>query len=128
MAPWWLAIYNICTEYERIVGTLPDLMDEEALRRIPRLQDATLLHLSEFRNPITGEWPRVNASYFSPGDVYIRKLTAADKRHYEALNPAYKLYWSLRGPDTVVYYLRIYGEREVVLSNFVYMMGPITHR
>ncbi|MDQ3024373.1 MAG: hypothetical protein M3R04_08340 [bacterium] len=135
----WAAVHRIYNE----TGAVPDRLTPEVLRASPAYSSLSDAGLDVFRNPITGEWPRLNAKQFSPGDVYMHPLTQDEMRHYAGLTPSYRLQWfegkgldreklsrggnvdemytadyTLEGP---VWFVRIYGEKGVILNTITYV-------
>jgi hypothetical protein len=89
--------------------------------------------IDRFRSPLTGEFPRLDADFFSPGDVYMRLLTPQEVEYAASLwEGAYDVL--VRGvkvnPQTGnevpvyilggVWYMRVYGYNDVLYSSVDY--------
>lgn len=133
LADWAGQIYSIVSRYYEQYGKVPDVLTPEAVRSIRGLESYPEDGLCEFLNPLTDEWPRLNAVSPSPGDVYIRPLTREEMDFYSSQVPTYRDIW-FRGrqydPECdeyidaqltgKVFYLRVYGWSGVILANFMY--------
>jgi len=92
--------------------------------------------LEPMKSPITGEFPRLDATAFSPGDFYIRPLSKEEVAYIASKSDSLKALWFdgvLEDPidgndqqvrligDTILY-VRVYGENEVILTKLYYEM------
>jgi hypothetical protein len=112
--PQWEAIRTIATSFEAKHGTLPAAIDAEMINAAYS-QPLDEAGLARFRNPITGDFPRLDAAEFSPGNLFIKRLTA-DEVAAVLGDPANL------PPDAAsgkAYYVRVYGEDDVLLSRIV---------
>lgn len=131
--PWWRDICAVAMNYYYDEGRLPAQLDEQMVRATavdPAGVSQAWVDLH--RSPLTDEFPRLDARVFSPGDVYMRILTADEIQHFvELLPPFARLYnqHEMRGPqgDWIkahiageVYYVRVYGLHGVIWSNIQY--------
>lgn len=135
LQPWKRQIIDIVMSLDHNTGSIPPALSLEVL-------EAAVLNLEEnphaadiFKSPITGEFPRLDAVEFAPGQVYMRRLTDDEKRHFASLNPFFHGAWyegimidqatgeKLSDLEMLsdVYYVRIYGEQGVLFSNIEYI-------
>jgi hypothetical protein len=128
--PWSGQILLAVMAYEREHGKIPPVLDEAALRSIPSYQ-AWFRHepgmIEVFRNPLTGQWPRLDAATPSPGDMYIRVLTEIEKVEYSRHLGVWDV-WFGKGPGEKlcgpVFYHRIYGWNGPIYESLPYMTCP----
>lgn len=131
--PWSTLIYQAVEKFYEEFAYVPDILDEPTLRSIPGFEDIPAEKLAEYRNPLTGDWPRMDARAFSPGDCYIRPLTEDEMVHFAGLNETYRNHWydgqaySLTKDEYVPvqllsepFYVRIYGLSDVLLVQIQY--------
>ena len=92
--------------------------------------------LERMKSPISGQYPRLDAREFSPGDFYIRPLTEDEKRHFASLSTEFEELWYeglLRNPvsgevravdliGNTVLYVRVYGEYNVIHTGLHFVM------
>jgi len=138
LLPWyndvWAAVSAI---YERD-GSMPGMLTEELVRSVAKNpENVSQAWVDHFRSPLTNEFPRLDAAAFSPGDVYIRTLTEAEKSHFASLLGEYDHNFN-RGEmlNTItgewvrahlageVYYVRVYGLTGVLHNNLHYSIFP----
>jgi hypothetical protein len=138
LRPWKSLIYNAVAAIYSQTGDIPEILDETAL---VSMSNGVLapgdMRLDEFRSPVTGEFPRLDAKEFSAGDVYIRPLTLFEMDKYAALDPFYRELWyndrvwnhntqqyeqeSLLGQ---VFYMRIYGDEDLLVAGLFFSAKP----
>jgi hypothetical protein len=105
----------------------PDL-----LRQIPQLSQASDEFLSIYSNPLTGGWPRLNATSPSPGDLFIKPLDQEEMRYYANKSRTYTAQWYKgiepgsptphKKLDGKVWYVRMYGLHGVLCEQFYWVM------
>jgi len=133
--PWRTELVLMTSRFYVEFGYIPEELSGNAIRMIPGYEDMTDEDLALYKNPITGEWPTLNATSQAPGDAYIRPLTMSEKAHFAELNPTWNERWferilydpargCYRDIDyiTPVYYVRIYGEEKVLVESLKYFM------
>jgi hypothetical protein len=130
---WYMNIYSAVSSYYKKTGSIPSYFSAEMLMETASCgagtEEITEDVLSVFRSPITGEYPKLNATSFSPGDLYIRPLTEAEKQFFASKDLFFKHIWldgTLYCPETnriervqildEPFYIRIYGETEVIFT------------
>lgn len=142
---WYTSIFMAVGDYVKAFGYVPDVLTDTELKKVPQYSEFDDAGLSLFRNPITGEWPKLKASEFSPGDVYIRPLTSDEMRYFASHEPTLQHYWyegkglnwdcldaghpmdqcftepvSMSRPPC---YIRVYGRSCVLMTNIVFSVG-----
>jgi hypothetical protein len=112
--PQWEMVRMIATVHEARHGQLPGAMDAAMINAAysELLDDASV---AEYRNPITGEFPRIDAVEFSPGDMYFKRLTPEELAAVLG-DPTDMPADAAAGK---AYYVRVYGEKDVILSKVV---------
>lgn len=131
--PWWRDICAVAMNYYYQQGRLPTQLDEEMVRATAAdSEGVSQAWVDLHRSPITGEFPKLNARMFSPGDVYVRILTEDEIQHFLALLPPLERLYNqheMLGPqgDWIkahivgdIYYVRVYGLHGVIWSNIQY--------
>jgi hypothetical protein len=103
-------VYSLAYAYDGNKGHLPSTLDLQACNEV-YAGSMSADGISLKRNVITGAYTRLDAKEFSPGDMYIKRLTSeefsrlvgsSDTRPRAATGPAY--------------YVRVYGDSGVILS------------
>jgi len=136
LQPWTSAIFGIVNNYYSQYGTIPATFTDVEIRKVRDMENASDSNLREFLNPLTDQWPRLNAATPSPGDVYIRPLSLDEMRHYAQLVPSLNDAWfngrsistetgELASAELTsqVYYMRVYGWNGVIFNNFQYALS-----
>jgi len=135
MMPWFIDIFQMVNAMYIEGGTVPAELKLGEMRFMARGYDSDVYTTAydKFRSPITNEFPRLDATEFEPGQVYMRPLTGEEKAFFASkvdyLDDAWfkdRKYvdmldkWvpaKLRGE---AFYIRIYGERGVLLETIIY--------
>jgi hypothetical protein len=115
--PWADQTMRMIMAYERTHSTLPRVLDEAAIRSIPHYKFWSDEELSVYRNPFTGQWPQLDATEASPGDMYVKVLSEAEKVEYARILGRWEEWFGTGSGKKLcspVFYQRIYGR-----------MGPI---
>lgn len=110
--PWADQVFTAVAAYHKEHGSIPALLDEAALRSIPRYRHWLDDALSVYRNPLTGAWPRLDAQQPAPGDVYIRVLSSVEKAEYARLLGTWSVWFGKGSGEKLcseVFYQRVYG-------------------
>jgi hypothetical protein len=111
--PWVGQTIRMIMNLERVNGSLPNVLDDSAIRSIPYYKDWPSAELDVYRNPLTGAWPRLDAIQPSPGDMYVRKLTESEKQTFARKLNQEDVWMKTSGPGkhlcSPVYYHRVYG-------------------
>lgn len=149
--PSWIeSMYMAASKYYAAFGQLPSVMDEQELRKIAEFKQMPASMINIYRNPITGQWPTLNATTPSPGNLYIRPLASAEQSHIAAVSPRYKKLWfdgktgdwdnadshdaldslysvpvNLMGPP---FYIRVYGQEGVLWNDFAATYTGVNHQ
>jgi hypothetical protein len=142
LKPWVDHVFQTVSSLHMATGEVPADLSLETLRELPvagdQPFDPTADHWNLFRSPITGEFPRLDAQDFSPGQVFIRELTEDEVAHFASVSPIYEQHWIdgvILDPETdevidhvtlssEIYYMRVYGVSDVIYSNIVYSLAP----
>lgn len=132
--PWTTDIFRVVRAYYEEYGQIPQVLNDEIIRSTPGYKNISESRLAVYRNPLTGDWPLLNASTPSPGDVYIRSLTHNEMGHFAVLVPYYQHLWfdglslNSEGDYSVssqlasdVYYIRVYGWSGPIVETFQYV-------
>ncbi|MEZ5339565.1 MAG: hypothetical protein R3F46_15045 [bacterium] len=134
LRPWKSLVYNAVAMIYAQTGSIPEVLDEDAIVSMTGgVFSAGDPRIDEYRSPISGDFPSLNAGEFSAGDVYIRPLTLFEMDKYASLDPFYRELWkndrvwnhaeqewqyeSLLGQ---VFYMRIYGEEDVLVAGLFF--------
>jgi hypothetical protein len=138
--PWSTVVFSaVCSFYTRF-GYIPDQLGPEELVKVLGRVGAHGFYYEIYRNPLTGEWPKLKVEDPAPGDVYIRPLSPDEMRHYADLDSQYDFMWypHQRTPETVkleqlygalqlstpVFYMRIDGWDGPLLTGMQFQMRP----
>lgn len=138
LSPWYVDLWQLVSAIHARDGYIPAQLDEALVRSVARDPDGVSANWVELhKSPLTGNFPRLDASSFSPGDVYIRALTESEMQHFASRVNTYNREWymdQVRDPRSgewvpghlvgVVYYIRVYGESGVLFENLMYSMVP----
>jgi hypothetical protein len=140
--PAWLeAIFLATSKYYAEYGAVPPVLDETALRSIRGFETMPGELLDVYRNPLTGQWPRLDAQSLSPGDVFIFPLDESERNFIAERSPYHYKLWveniagdwgnldqydnyadafnqgvQLTGPP---FYMRVYGFNGVIWNDFL---------
>jgi hypothetical protein len=139
LSPWYMSVYFAASAYHQSFGQLPSTLGLAELQKL--YPSAPVEKLDVYRNPLTGQWPRLNASAHSPGDMYLKVLSQSDmawfgERHsglsaiwFQNSHPnpddiragmtpdtARKLGLGLAGPPI---YMRLYGSSGVLKTDLL---------
>lgn len=135
LKPWRQQIRRLVQALHENLGYIPDRLTEELVRSVVcESSQVDDLWVEQFKNPLTGEFPRLDASEFSPGDLYIRALSEQEKQHIASLidvyysiwydsawfNPAEEM-WENAELSGDVYYVRIYGWNGVLVEGIEFL-------
>jgi hypothetical protein len=112
LLPWADQIFNLALAYHTQHGKLPAVLDEAAIRSIPYYSAITAAELDVYRNPFSGNWPRLDASAPSPGDMFIKVLNETELVEYARLLGRWQAWFGGAAEKKLcspVFYQRIYG-------------------
>lgn len=136
---WWYQVINAVVTYDKKTGRLPQTITEDVLREIawdPDIVDARSLEI--YSNPITNGQARLDQREFSPGDMFIKRLTDNEVAQLAEVHPPLRNDVAGIVPDprdgsvsrrikitSPVYYFRMYGRSGVILSRLYYSFEPL---
>jgi hypothetical protein len=137
LLPWYHDVFMMANAIKSHTGELPSALSAESINQTV-VGNSNNSRLEHFKSPITGDFPRLDDVNFSPGQVYLRELTEPEMRQFASLSPEYQELWFdgvVTDPDTgeileylepvcKVYYIRVYGEREVLVETFKSLHFP----
>jgi hypothetical protein len=110
--PWASQVFRMILAYVVEHGEVPLVLDDRGIRSIPYYSQISDEELAVYRNPFTGEWPRLDAQNPSPGDMYVKVLNEAEKVEYARLLGLWEV-WFGQGKGrrlcSPVFYQRVYG-------------------
>ena len=139
---WWLRMAIILEDYHDHFGTLPSVMDEQAIRSIPGRSRTKQQDIEWYRNPITGEWPEVANPDPGPGNIFFMPLSTPQKIYLTQFDPSWKRSWfhdleysyelhqqgfsyeecftKVEPITSEVWYFRMYGEDGILMTGTTY--------
>ena len=132
--PWKIRIFEFITSYHLKYGEMPSSITEESLNAIAG-KELDPEEMEKYKCPITDQLPRLDCVEFTPGGIYIQELSPSDLEYYSQIDEYYHSLWfdgivhdeesdkelqaQVIGP---IYYIRFYGERDVLLSQISYKL------
>jgi hypothetical protein len=127
LEPWWQAVMFVAMAYEGNTGQWPLAITDELVENISGGDDrAESRWRQELKSPITGQYPRLDASNFSAGDLYMRRMTRQEvstlvSQGAYLLSEDYEDQVEQNGGESVglPIYVRIYGETRVLCARFL---------
>jgi len=129
LMPWTDQIVSWVNKFHREYGYVPEQLTPDVIRSIPGYEEYADEMFDAERNPLTGDWPRLQAAEFSPGDLYIRPLTEEEISYFAEHGEKHlRDPGSWTGDDSMVrispvYYARFYGLNGVICNGFQYFSG-----
>lgn len=139
LGPWWQAVMNIVVAYDKAKGAIPDTLTADIVRAVswqPDSVDADTMAL--LSNPITNQVAWLRSAEYSPGDLYVKRLSDAEIQQVGEKDPLLRddVQGSRRDPvsgevrmrlqlTSPVYYIRMYGRDGVILSRLYYTYEPL---
>lgn len=146
LLPWHINLYAMVSHFYEEFGYVPEVLTDVEVHQTPGFEEAEGVLLDQLRNPLTGEWPRLNAANPSPGDVYMRPLTDEEMRYFAQVDSSYGKHWfenlafdsnkfaagvpmdqcwtSQERLEGRPFYLRMYGRNGTILTRIEYFMIP----
>ncbi len=132
---WYHDIFMIANAIRSQTGSLPLELSVAAISETTG-SSPNVARLEHFKSPITGQFPRLDAIDFAPGQVYMRELTDSEMHQFASLAPEYQQIWfdgEVVDPETCqvikrvklispVYYIRVYGQHGVLVETLQYLM------
>lgn len=140
--PWRMRVALLADMYYRQYGSLPAVLDEDAIRMVGGREQISDEELSWYRSPVTGEWAELTNSSFKSGNLYMKPLTTPEKVYLSQFLPEWKRSWfhnlefsmelydqgydwydcftEVDPIDGEIWYFRLYGENGVLLSGTIY--------
>lgn len=134
---WRSEVFDLVHAYYMRHGVVPEVLTPEVITELAGEQNVANLQYHFLKNPLTGAYPRLNAREFSPGEVYIRPLTAEEIRHFcdhdsmldQLVNNKSLRDWE--GNDRAalllgrVFYMRVYGRSGVIGNTIEFFFAPV---
>ncbi len=134
MDRWHLLVSSYVHRFYTEHGYIPEQLTPEILMMSYGPQQVEPKILDVYRNPLTGEWPRLNAKEHSPGDLFIKVLSPDEEEYYsqidsdinaycntyETYNPSTGECVRMRPVNNGVLYVRMYGYSGVLHNGFYY--------
>jgi hypothetical protein len=134
MEAWYLYVSTYVHRFYTEHGYIPTQLTPETLAMSGGPQAMDQCYLDVYRNPLTGEWPRLDAISHSPGDLYIKVLNPDEERYYAQYLPGIEAYCfsgeyvdPIDGKQTKVepaekgvLYVRVYGKTGILSNGFFY--------
>jgi hypothetical protein len=133
LCDWVNSTQSMVAKFYDQYGYVPDQLTPAIVRSIQGMEQFGDENLRQYLNPLTDEWPKLKAAAPSPGDIYIRPLTADEISHYAGKSKNCRDIWidgRWKDPSTgeyvpvkldgKVYYMRVYGWNAVIYANFVF--------
>lgn len=93
LPPWYQSIYNVAAKYYEQFGYLPGILSDTEIRKISGWESVSDSQLELCRNPLTGAWPRLDATSPSPGDLLLHPMTDAEMRYFANQIPSLQSMW-----------------------------------
>jgi hypothetical protein len=131
LPPWTTTILAWVAKYYAVYGSVPDTITPDIIRSLPGFEEFEDEAFQAEFNPLTGAYPRLNATQPSPGDLYIHALSEQELRHFVTLGYTYlqpstnghelDVYWPSLGTServSPVFYIRMYGYNGVLSNGF----------
>lgn len=133
MSAWYYNIAEYVHQYYTRHGVIPEQFGTEILAMCPGLHHVDSRAGDIYRNPFTGEWPRLDAREHSPGDVFVKILNEDEELHYAVLKPSLYAYCYTHAYNDPVHghtylkpvhkgvlYIRVYGRSGVIVNMLYY--------
>jgi hypothetical protein len=135
LLPWETVIFIAVDRFYEKYGYVPSVLTPDVIRSIPGKERLAEKELEEYRNPLTDEWPRLDAKTPSPGNLYVKHLSKDEMQHFAEKAINWELEWfghkKYMGEEkgyvaadlsSEVYYFRMYGAHGILCENFQYRM------
>ncbi len=131
MGPWWFNVVSIAIAYYNKNGELPQEINEDVLKSVAWQPAAMNMGAMQwYKSPVSEQFPKLDATEFSAGDMYIKVLSEAEldtlsqtDLYLDAIHNRGKSYGSVDSSDeevalltSPILYVRVYGEQEVIMS------------
>lgn len=119
------------SNYYGQTGQIPAALTDEVIEAAWRDsgEHAVALHQELLRSPLTGRYPRLDATTFSRGDMYVALVSTEEQRKMaETIPSLHRLLEQASSYNqresaqfiTPVFYFRFYGETEVIYTGLHY--------
>ena len=129
LSPWWQEVMFAAISYEGFTGQWPTAITPEVIDTIEDGHGPSLLR-EELKSPISGNYPRLDVTGFSAGDMYMRRLTNGEaatlvSQGANIISPAAKQADIEAGamPLGNPIYVRIYGQSQVIAARYLQFGG-----
>lgn len=133
LSPWYRDVIGLVNDIYFNTGEIPTELTPELIESVVILGDSPEMEIDRFRSPLTGDFPRLDAEHFSPGDMYMRLLTPEEIEYaasiwFGAYDVLVRGVWHnprTGGEEPVyilggVWYVRVYGYNDVLYSSVDY--------
>lgn len=138
LADWQSEVFGFVSNFYNKFGYVPQQLSRELIEQTPGYDNLPEIYYELYRNPLTDAWPRLDALEHSPGDIYMRPLTAQEKQYYAERSETYYYNW-IEGveppyeqpgggePITLtseVFYMLVWGKSGPLGEGFIYHYEP----
>lgn len=133
LRPWTSSVFALLKVYYNQYGSIPNSLTPEIIKSISGFDDIPEAYLSEYLNPLTDQWPMLNAVNPSPGDLYVRILNNQEIAYFaNNVTSYYDLFVEQHYYDAAqscsrpaeltspVFYMRVYGWHGVLANALVF--------
>ena len=93
LGPWFQQVYMAALKLYQRHGSIPEVLDPDQLRELPEFAQIPQGLLDVYRNPLTGEWPRLRSMDPSPGDLFIHVLSDSEMQFIAQRSPYRQKLW-----------------------------------
>jgi hypothetical protein len=128
--PYWKAVFANLNSVYVATGTVPSQLTPAAVAKALGIKEADVPFKQEMINPLTGEYPKLDCTSFSPGGFSVHVLTEAQKQHFATVLPEYRSRWYIGqlhmggNPNELyaveknppVFFVQMYGEKDRVIE------------
>lgn len=128
LPPWSDSVFMLVNKFYLQYGYVPEQLTPDIIKMTPGCEQMADDEMAVYSNPLTGEWPLLQAKDQSVGNVYIRPLTEDEINYFVDHGETYlrqPTEYSQAGARTSpVYYMRVYGLQGVLLNGFYFISEP----
>lgn len=133
-------LFITLSTYHKLHGQIPTAISKSVIDEVSTAVGRPTgreIDYEMLRSPITGRFPSLNAMEFSAGDFYVKVLEGEELDRFAGFFPDIKnlLAGQGRNPNdgsseklfTPVFYIRVYGETEVIMTTLRYGSAPASN-